>query len=141
MKTLHTLSSVSLDTHETLKTLKADVVFGSPAKRCAGIGICQVNPNDAGTLDLKLPCCQKVETEINQIAKDQLEFRFSRSKICKKLIARQFAFSRFRLNDPLMLPDWLTDQLKIAPSCLTKGAYPVVFGTNFISVRIRMVSV
>jgi len=141
MKTLHTLSNVSLDTHETLKTLKADVVFGSPSKRCAGIGICKVNPHDTGTLDFKLPCCQKVETEINPIAKDQLEFRFSRSKICKTLIARQFAFSRFRITDPLILPDWLTTQLKITPSSLIKGAYPVVFGTNFISVRIRIVSV
>lgn len=141
MKTLHILSNINLDTHETLKTLKADVVFGSPTKRCAGIGICKVNPHQSGTLDLKLPCCQKVETEIDQIAKDQLEFRFSRSKICKKLIARQFAFSRFRINDSLILPDWLINELKITPSSLAKGAYPVVFGTNFISVRIRMVSV
>lgn len=138
MKTLHTFSSTVPAVYQAAKTIKADVVFGSPSKRCIGIGICKVNPHNSLQPDLRVPCCQKVDSEIQQIAPDLLEFRFSRAGICKKLIARQFAFSRFRIDDCLQLPDWLTAAFQLAPVQLVKGAYLVRFTPDFICVRIRV---
>lgn len=143
MKTLHTLENTAIAVHGTNKRIiTADVVFGSPAKRCVGIGICKVNPYDATlSVDHALPCCQKVMTQIRLIGADQLEFCFSRQKICKKLIARQFAFSRFRIEDETIMPEWLNEELGIPAVRLVKGAYPVTFDETVIRVSIRVRSV
>ncbi|MCB0628567.1 MAG: hypothetical protein KDD15_02510, partial [Lewinella sp.] len=69
------------------------------------------------------------------------EFRFSRRLICKKLISRQFAFSRFRIENELTMPAWLTEQLALPEVSLVKGAYPVFFAENYIWVCIRVRSV
>lgn len=138
MKTLHTCSTLDRVTHETTEPIKADVVFGSPAKRCNGIGICKVNPYDSYVSDMALPCCQKVSAQIVALTADQWEFRFSRRRICKKLISTQFAFSRFRIDDELLLPEWLSDHFGLPEVRLQRGAYPVVFEADSIRVRIRV---
>jgi hypothetical protein len=138
MKTLQK-SSFTKDTHKQ-QAIKADVVFGSPTKRCVGIGICQVNPYRSGkAVNEHIPCCQQVETLIHRSGtSDRLHFHFSRKKICKKMIAQQFAYSRFRIPDPLMLPDWLTEALELSAEQLLPGVYPVVFGEESIEVSIRI---
>jgi hypothetical protein len=139
MKTLHAFENAALAVHETnSKVITADVVFGSPAKRCAGIGICKVNPHNALPADQALPCCQKVITQIQKCAPDQLEFSFSRQKICKKLISRQFVFSRFRIDDETLMPLWLSEQLSMPAVQLVKGAYPVFFTDEVILMRMRV---
>lgn len=139
MKTLHTSENAATAVHETnVKVITADVVFGSPAKRCVGIGICKVNPHNALPADLALPCCQKVITQIRRSTPDQLEFNFSRRKICKKLISRQFAFSRFRIEDETVMPGWLSEAFDLEEVRLMRGSYPVVFGADYIRVSIRV---
>lgn len=120
------------------QAIKADVVFGSPTKRCVGIGICQVNPYQAAPQNRNIPCCQRVETTICPVQSDRLQFSFSRKKICKKMIAQQFAFSRFRITDPLQLPDWLMGSLDLGDARLAPGVYPVVFEEDSIRVLIRV---
>ncbi|PHN03935.1 hypothetical protein CRP01_23990 [Flavilitoribacter nigricans DSM 23189 = NBRC 102662] len=123
---------------EVGKGLKADVVFGSPTNRCVGIGICQVNPYQSTVVSRHLSCCQRVETTLHFSQPDRLIFSFSRKKICKKMIGRQFAYSRFRIKDALELSDWLTDQLGTGKAELIPGTYPVIFEEEWISVAIRI---
>lgn len=139
MKTLHTSSLA--ERHQRNQTVRADVVFGSSSKRCVGIGICQVNPYDSNPSKLGISCCQRVDTQISRSGSDQLRFQFSRSNICKKMITRQFAFSRFRIVDLLVLPEWLTVQLQIEPAELVPGTYAVTFSETSIAVLIRIAGV
>jgi hypothetical protein len=67
-----------------------------------------------------------------------LEFSFSRQKICKKLISRQFVFSRFRIDDETLMPLWLSEQLSMPAVQLVKGAYPVFFTDEVILMRMRV---
>jgi hypothetical protein len=136
MKTLH--KSFYFQDKKEEKTVRADVVFGSPTKRCVGIGICQVNPYRSNAVNRNLPCCQQVETTLQLIHPDRLEFSFSRKKICKKMIGRQFAYSKFRITDGLRLPEWLEASLEIGKAHLVPGTYPVLFGEESIRVSIKI---
>lgn len=139
MKTLQESSFLAGQKIET--AIRADVVFGSPTKRCVGIGICQVNPYRSMPENRSIPCCQRVSTHLSLVQPDRIRFRFSRKKICKKMVSRQFAFSRFRITDPLALPDWLTETLALNTNAtLAPGIYPVRFEEAWIEVSIRIKS-
>lgn len=136
MKTLHKPSYFQHQKEE--KEVRADVVFGSPTKRCIGIGICQVNPYRSEAVNRNLPCCQRVETRLQLTHPDRLHFSFSRKKICKKMIAQQFAYSKFRITDSLILPNWLEEPFDLQGAQLVPGTYPVVFGEESIRVSIKI---
>lgn len=136
MKTLP--KSSYLKTTGKERTVKADVVFGSPTKKCVGIGICQVNPYGSIPKNRSIPCCQQVETQIQAVQLDWLQFSFSRKEICKKMIAQQFAYSRFRITDSLLLPNWMMESLELGEARMVPGVYPVVFEGECIRVSIKI---
>lgn len=139
MKTLtKDMTAGALSTTHPIRFITADVVFGSPAKRCAGTGICKLQPHATASAQAAVPCCQGVSTDISLEPSGRLAFTFSRSGICKKLISRQFAFSRFRIEHALPLPHWLTQALQLPAAQLERGVYPVVFTKKNIKVSVRL---
>ncbi len=113
----------------------AEVIFGSPKKNCAGIGICKVSPVD--NMSTTLPC-RSVSTEIASIKSNAVRLRLRMDGLCSNLIDRQFKHGRFKMEEAFELPLWLVDKLKLSASHIKAGSYPVIFDEAHIVIQLRL---
>lgn len=113
----------------------AEVIFGSPKKNCAGIGICKVSPVD--NISTTLPC-RSVSTEIASIKSNAIRLRLRMDGLCANLIDRQFKHGRFKMEEAFELPLWLVDKLKLSAGHIKAGSYPVIFDEEHIVIQLRL---
>lgn len=113
----------------------AEVIFGSPKKNCAGIGICKVSPVD--NISTTLPC-RSVSTEIASIKSNAIRLRLRMDGLCSNLIDRQFKHGRFKMEEAFELPLWLVDELQLAARQIKAGQYPVSFEEEHIVIQLRL---
>ncbi|MEZ5039181.1 MAG: hypothetical protein R2828_04800 [Saprospiraceae bacterium] len=120
---------------KTTPFVVAEVVFGSPKKNCAGIGICKVSPVE--NVLPSLPC-RSVTTEIAAIKNNVLRLRLSMQGLCANMIDRQFSQGRFKMEESFQLPAWLVDQLQLSANQVKRGTYTLVFEEQHIIISLRL---
>lgn len=134
MTTLKTAETTAIQLKNS-PFITAEVIFGSPKKNCAGIGICKVSPVDNATTAMP---CRSVRTEIAGIRNNSLRMRVPMDGLCANLIDRQFRLGRFKMEEAFELPTWLVEQLQLPVAHIKAGSYPVSFSNGFIDIRLRL---
>ncbi|HMQ62444.1 MAG TPA: hypothetical protein PKE06_17330 [Flavilitoribacter sp.] len=132
-----TLTRKQVSTWILGRTVNADVVFGSPSKKCAGTGICKVSTRSEALIDPELPCCNKSAAEIGICRQDRLVFRIEKQGLCAKLVNSQFAFGRFKMDESVFLPLFVSAAFNLPPIQLTAGVFPVQFLEDHIEIELR----
>mgnify|MGYP005666333775 CR=1 FL=1 len=102
----------------------AEVVFGSPKKRCAGVGICTMNPLNQAPGNNKFPC-QKVIAQLMLTDEKTLALRLVKDDLCAQIANRQFPQHKFILKQTFKLPDTLCEELDIQSSSISAGNHLV----------------
>lgn len=134
MTTLKTAETTAIQL-KTSPVITAEVIFGSPKKNCAGIGICKVSPVD--NVATSMPC-RSVPTEIVRIKRNSLRLRVPMDGLCANLIDRQFRLGRFKMEEAFDLPDWLVVQLQLPAAHIKTGSYPVTFSHSYVEIILRL---
>ncbi len=134
MTTLQTANFTAIQLKST-PFIVAEVIFGSPKKNCAGIGICKVSPVD--NISTTLPC-RSVSTEIASIKSNAIRLRLRMNDLCSNLIDRQFKHGRFKMEEAFELPVWLVNKLKLSAGHIKAGSYPVTFDEEHIIIQLRL---
>lgn len=132
-----TLTQTLTRTDVRSRLISADVVFGSPSKKCAGTGICKVTTRSAALFDPELPCCNKAAADILYVKQDRLLFRIAKQGLCAKVINGQFAYGQFKIEEPLLLPGFILEAFDLPPAQLVSGTFPVQFFETFLEVELR----
>ncbi len=134
MTTLKTAETTAIQLKNS-PIITAEVIFGSPKKNCAGIGICKVSPVDNATTAMP---CRSVRTEIAGIRNNSLRMRVPMDGLCANLIDRQFRLGRFKMEEAFELPAWLVTHLQLPASHIKAGSYPVSFSDRHIDIQLRL---
>lgn len=88
-------------------SIQAEVVLGSPAKQCAGFGICKIFPI---WYQIHSNCCH-LKTIINLLPNGDLQCVFSVSEWSEPVRQKYFSGAYFQVETPCWLPLWLHKQL------------------------------
>ena len=111
----------------------ADVLFGSPNKRCAGAGICKVIAPVAQEMspDGRWGCNRAVAL-VRLDSSDTLVFQFVKHSMCRKAISKYFGNGIFLVEDLFEFRQnyWLEGSRTICP-----GTYPVMRSKEYLTVR------
>ena len=134
MTTLKTAENTAFQLRNS-PVITAEVIFGSPKKNCAGIGICKVSPVDNVTQAMP---CRSVRTEIASVKRNTLRFWVPMDGLCANLIDRQFRLGRFKMEEAFELPNWLVSQLQLSAGKIKAGSYPVTFKDSSIEILLRL---
>lgn len=134
MTTLKTAETTAIQLKNS-PIIIAEVIFGSPKKNCAGIGICKVSPVDNTTTVMP---CRSVRTEIAGVRNNSLRLRVPMDGLCANLIDRQFRLGKFKMEEAFELPGWLVAQLQLPASQIKAGSYPVKFDDRYIDIQLRL---
>ncbi|GJM32812.1 MAG: hypothetical protein DHS20C18_18130 [Saprospiraceae bacterium] len=102
----------------------AEVVFGSPKKNCAGVGICSMNPLIQEPTNYAFPC-QKVIAQLMVEKQQLLLLRLSKQGLCPHLAMRQFPKNKFILKTNFKLPASICARLNIQKDLIPAGTYSV----------------
>ena len=104
------------------RSIRAQVVLGSPAAGCSDVGVCRVIPADV-ELGLK---CPLVLAWISRTEENKIRFSFLAESIPAKAMHKHFSWGLFQVIEPFALPDFLCRSLK-APKCnIEPGIYQVL---------------
>lgn len=134
MTTLKTAETTAIQL-KTSPVITAEVIFGSPKKNCAGIGICKVSPVDNVTTVMP---CRSVRTEVASIKRNSLRLRVPMDGLCANVLDRQFRLGRFKMEETFELPRWLVAQLQLAATHIKAGSYPVTFSERHVEIVLRL---
>ena len=114
----------------------ADVLFGSPNKRCAGAGICKIIAPVAQEMNTDGRWgCNRAIALVKVDASDTLVFQFVKHSLCRKAISKYFGNGIFLVEDPFEFRQnfWSEGARTIKP-----GAYPVVESKAYLAVRFEI---
>lgn len=101
--------------------VRAEVILGSPANKCAGLGICMVFPEER-----PMRCtCPGAPAVICLEADGRLCFTFSRSSLTESLWEKHFSGPYFLVEGAFKVPRWLQKRLGDWGSVvILPGVYP-----------------
>lgn len=103
-------------------SIQAEVVLGSPAKQCAGLGICKILPIKY-QMDGQCPC---IRTIICALPSGKVQCAFPVSELPESVFQQHFSGPYFQVDAVCWLPLWLCKQLGLqARRAITPGAYPI----------------
>lgn len=119
------------------KLIVADIMFGSPHKNCAGVGICKVisRPSEnvyAGRNNK----CKSAVAMVRIITRRVLVFHFVRRSMCAKTRDKYFRNNIFEVEDPFefQLPDAEEGENMV----IEPGLYAVKRGYHYLSVSFKV---
>ncbi|MBP6811222.1 MAG: hypothetical protein KA138_06870 [Saprospiraceae bacterium] len=105
------------------REIKAEVVFGTPSKHCAGAGICMVSISSAKT---RVITCPSAPVWISSSNPTSLKFRFEKSCLQSNISNRHFSQREFMVEEAFHLPLRLVRQLGLASHWGQPGIYPII---------------
>lgn len=106
------------------REVKAEVVFGTPSKHCAGAGICMVSISNAKTD--RIITCPVVPVWISSANPHWAQFRFEKAALQTEISKARFSGQEFVIEEAFRLPLRLTRQLGLVSYWGQPGIYPVV---------------
>lgn len=117
---------------KTHQAIVADVMFGSPNRRCEGQGICKVIAPIAHELDTSGRWgCNRATALIWPSGQGKLVFQFVIRSMCRSALGKYFRKGAFYVESPFEFRQncWEPDKcLRIAP-----GVYPVKRTKDFLT--------
>ncbi|NUO02186.1 MAG: hypothetical protein HUU01_16390 [Saprospiraceae bacterium] len=117
------------------REIKAEVVFGTPSKHCAGAGICMVSISSARTRIISCPC---TVAWVSSTDPQWLQFRFEKSCLQQHIVDGHFSGQEFLVEEPFHVPLRLVRQLGLIAHSGQPGVYPVIEEENNWLIRIRL---
>ena len=109
------------------REIKAEVVFGTPSKHCAGAGICMVSISGART---RLITCTCAPAWISSSDPYWLKFRFEKSCLQPNIVDGRFSQQDFRFEEAFHLPLRVVRQLGLVSPWGQPGIYPIIEQEN-----------
>jgi hypothetical protein len=96
------LNQFNLFENTNFQMCKAQVVFGSPNKNCAGSGICKTIAPSMGTNHPFLLHCDHALAVIVYRLPDVLHFYFEKKSICNRILKKHFEQNIFLVEEPFL---------------------------------------
>jgi hypothetical protein len=112
-----------------------EVIFGTPSKNCAGMGVCMVaRPN---TRLLQRVVCPGVLSTLSY-QHEQIVFEFQYRHINPIVIKQRFLEPCFWVEEPFMLPLYLVRKWSLPTRWIAPGAYPIFYQNDIWRITCRM---
>ena len=121
------------------KIFTAEVIFGSPASKCAGAGICKINspithhPIATGCLN-----CNRSIALFNLEASDSVTAHFLRKSMRADVVQKYFDNGFFILESPFRFKKNYGNGLK--SKSIPAGLYTVEKSEDYLTVRFNLIS-
>lgn len=112
----------------------AEVVFGTPSKKCLGTGICKVLP----VRTIRSCECKTTRVKIFKQEEQSLVFQFRRSKICATK-ERHFKDGQFTLEESVEIPLFVKAQLEMEALFILSGSYPITENDLYVTVVLSVI--
>lgn len=102
--------------------VQAEIILGSPASKCAGLGICKVLPTEGRFRFRGLG----IQAVIRLLSDGHLQFVFERSGMPDEMAYQYFTRLIFGVESTFNMPLWLQKQLGgMGPKFIFPGQYPI----------------
>jgi hypothetical protein len=93
---------------EGVRSVKSDIVFGTPSASCAGVGICKVLASGSEN-----PCgCPRVSALMSMDAEGNLRIRFAKHTMENRFMKRHFRWLLFQVMEAYELPAELLQKIQ-----------------------------
>jgi hypothetical protein len=116
--------------------LPVEIIYGLPSRNCRGMGICQVKlQENANTLS---PCKCSSLALVRVTARGALELRIFRHSLDPLQYQAHFQNLEFVLEETKVLESSVCEALKIGPTELLAGKYPVQESQEYLQVLIDL---
>lgn len=105
------------------RSIRSEVVFGTPSSGCDGVGICRIIP-----VSRKVACkCPSVTAQINLASNGRLRMKFNKDSMERRFMKRHFGWMLFQVLEPYEIPRSLVRKLGLEGSDLLimPGIYTV----------------
>ena len=103
------------------RSIRVQVVLGSPAAGCKDVGICRVIPAESA---VKLPC-PMIVAWVSTTEQGKLRFSFLKESIDQQIYNRHFKWGLFQVIEACEMPLFLKRSLKEKELWVLPGIYPV----------------
>ena len=116
------------------KSLKADVLFGSPGKDCRGVGICRVGYR--GTFQEESNNCKAAVAEISFTKDERLQLKFKVNDLCQRIQKIHFRHGYFKVEKDFWMPDFVNKALWLKSGyTIKKGKYKVEISAEYFTIK------
>lgn len=132
-----TLLQGLVDTN-SLKSLRCDVVFGSPSVGCRGTGICKLSANGfRKAAELKQTCRGASALLISQDEGKAVSMILPRALLCINIVRNHLKNNELHLPEPCRIPPGIAAALGLQIKYLPSGTYPVIPSEGFFRIDFR----
>ena len=106
-----------------IRSIKSQVVLGTPSAGCQGVGICRVIASGMNQ-NFK---CPTVNAQISATAFGRLRIKFSKTAMDRRFMKRHFGWRLFQVMEPYRIPDTLINKFDLVDDChvIEPGIYSV----------------
>lgn len=119
-----------------LEEVKMEVVFGSPSKHCAGLGICMIYHHDP-MLKHTIQCPSFIAF-LSPTPNLSLRFRFPKAGYTDERVAARLATDFFLVEERFYIPRSLASAWHLPSVWAAPGSYPVLETPQEWLLQIRM---
>ena len=132
-----TLLQGLVDTN-SIKSLRCDVVFGSPSVGCRGTGICKLNANGLRkTVESKQTCRGASALLVVPDEGKGVSLIIPRAFLCVNILRNHLKNNELCLHEPCRIPAGIVSALGLQIKYLSPGTYPVVPSEGFFRIDFR----
>ena len=114
----------SVENTQVVYDIKAEVVFGSPGRGCAGSGVCRLIPFQK--LKIGFNPCPRLEAKIEWHNDGCLDLIFDVAKLTNEELLKWFSNPYFLVEEDFFFPLWFQHKLGQKNIYIPKGRYPFV---------------
>jgi hypothetical protein len=94
------------------RSIRSEVIFGTPSSGCEGVGICRIIP-----VARKVACkCPSITAQINVTPAGRLRMRFSKESMEPRFMKRHFGWMLFQVLEAYEIPQSVVRKLNLDES-------------------------
>jgi len=108
------------------KTMRCDVVFGSPSMDCNGTGICKLNASDYNQQVQRTNRCQNTFGLVSAGPNGKISLFFFREFLCIRLYRQHFRKGVLTMQEACPLPSEISKGLHAFGENILPGNYAVI---------------
>ncbi|MCB0543678.1 MAG: hypothetical protein KDC70_09175 [Saprospiraceae bacterium] len=124
--------------NNTIKSLRCDVVFGSPSVGCRGTGICKLNANGVRNTAALRQSCRGASALLVPLDDGRgVSIVIPRAFLCVNILRNQLRHDVLKLTEPCPIPQTIVDTLGLEMKTLPPGAYPVTQYNGLFRIDIK----
>lgn len=124
----------SEDTPQCNIDIKAEVIFGSPGRACAGSGVCRLIPFQK--LNNWKSTCPRFDANIQLFNNESFNIILHRKQIDQESLLKWFSTPYFLLEEDFFFPLWLQHKLGQTNVYIPAGKYTFLFQNDLLIIRL-----